>query len=387
MAIKIFLNGKEEEIPENISLLKLLELKKIRPEVVTVELNEQILEREKYGETILQPEDRLEFVYYMGGGANASWQASSSGCQKLVNNILELIGNTPLVRLNRIPEPDMAEILGKLESFNPGGSVKDRICLSMIEDAEKKGLIKEGATIIEPTSGNTGIGLAMVCAVKGYKCILTMPETMSLERIYILKSYGAEVVLTSGIEGMQGAIKKAEELLKKIPNSFMPQQFKNPANPEIHRRTTACEILESTQGKIDALVAGVGTGGTITGVGEVLKEELPEIKIVAVEPETSAVLSGEPAGPHKIQGIGAGFIPQVLNLELVDEIIKVNDDDAFRTSKRLAREEGIFVGISAGAAVWAALKVAKELGKDKRVVVVLPDTGERYFSMEQYFEA
>jgi cysteine synthase A len=225
----------------------------------------------------------------------------------------------------------------------------------------------------------------MVAAVKGYRCILTLPETMSLERIYILKSYGAEVILTPGLEGMKGAIKKAEQLLKKTPNSFMPQQFKNPANPQIHRETTAREILQATGGNIDAFVAGVGTGGTITGVGEVLKSKFPKIKIIAVEPKSSPVLSGGNAGPHKIQGIGAGFIPQVLNKKIIDEIIQVSDEDAFKTSKRLAREEGLFVGISAGAAVWAALQVAEQLGRGKLVVTVLPDTGERYFSMEQYF--
>ena len=303
------------------------------------------------------------------------------------DNISELIGNTPMVRLSRIAGPDASEILAKLESFNPGGSVKDRICLSMIEDAEKKGLISKGGTIIEPTSGNTGIGLAMICAVRGYKCILTMPETMSLERIYILKSYGAEVILTPGAEGMSGSIKKAEKLLKKTPDSFMPQQFKNKANPEIHRKTTAEEILKATGGRIDAFVAGVGTGGTITGVGEVLKKHNKNIKIVAVEPTTSAVLSGKVPGPHKIQGIGAGFVPDVLNREIIDEIVQVDDDKAFKISRRLAKEEGLFVGISAGAAVWAALKVAKDLGKGKRIVVILPDTGERYFSMERYFEA
>lgn len=307
--------------------------------------------------------------------------------KKVADNVLNLIGNTPMVKLNKIVTEDIAKIYAKLESFNPGGSVKDRICLSMIEDAEKKGLLRKGNTIIEPTSGNTGIGLAMVCAVKGYKCILTMPETMSLERIYILKSFGAEVVLTPGIEGMQGSIKKAEQLLKKIPHSFMPQQFKNLANPDIHRKTTAKEIWEQTQGNLDAFVAGVGTGGTITGVGEVLKKHNPKIKIVAVEPKNSAVLSGKEPGPHKIQGIGAGFIPEVLNTNIIDEIITVSDDDAFKTSKKLAQEEGLFVGISAGAACWAALKVAKDLGKTKTLVVVLPDTGERYFSMQQYFEA
>jgi len=305
---------------------------------------------------------------------------------RVVNNVLELIGETPLVRLNKVVEEGMAEVLGKLESFNPGGSVKDRICLNMIEDAEDKGILKPGSIIVEPTSGNTGIGLAMVAAVKGYKCILTMPETMSVERRYILASYGAEIVLTPGIEGMKGAIKKAEEIIKTTPNSFMPQQFKNPANPDIHRRTTAKEILADTEGRLEAFVAGVGTGGTITGVGEFLKKEVPSIRIIAVEPETSPILSGGEPGPHKIQGIGAGFLPEVLNREIIDEIIPVGDDDAFHTAKRLAREEGLFVGISTGAAVFAALKVAGDLGKGKRIVVIFPDTGERYFSMEQYFE-
>lgn len=377
MGIAIYLNGKEEEFGENISISKLLEAKKIRPEVVTVELNDKIIERDKYQLTLLKGDDRLEFVYYMGGGAVNT---------RLVNSVLELIGNTPMVKLNRMVEPDMAQILAKLESFNVGGSVKDRICLSMIEDAERKGLIGPDSTIIEPTSGNTGIGLAMICAVKGYRCMLTMPETMSVERVHILKSYGAEVILTPGIDGMLGSIKKAEELLQKIPNSFMPQQFRNEANPEIHRKTTAKEILEVTGGAIDAFVAGVGTGGTITGVGEVLKGKNAKIKIVAVEPRVSAVLSGGEPGPHKIQGIGAGFIPEILNRDVIDEIVLVYDSDAFTTSGRLAKEEGLFVGISAGAAVWVALKVARTLGKGKVVVVILPDTGERYFSMQQYFK-
>ncbi len=379
MSITIYLNGKKEEIQEGLSISRLLETKKIRPEVVTVELNEQIVEKIKYPQILLKANDKLEFVYYMGGGMPFS--------NRVAKNVSELIGQTPMVKLNRIVESDMAEVLAKLEYFNPGGSVKDRICFSMIEDAEKKGLLKKGYTIIEPTSGNTGIGLAMISAVKGYRCILTMPETMSLERIYILKSYGAEVILTSGTEGMSGAIKKAEGLLKKTPNSFMPQQFNNPANPEVHRKTTAREILEATGGNIDAFVAGVGTGGTITGVGEILKKHNAKIKIIAVEPKNSAVLSGKQPGPHKIQGIGAGFIPEILNRKIIDEIIQVDDNDAFRSAQRLTREEGLFVGISSGAAVWAALIAAKGLGKSKTVVVVFPDTGERYFSMQQYFEA
>lgn len=380
--MQIYINGKKEEVEDNMNIATLLEKKRIRTEVVTVELNDKIIERDKYRETFLQKDDRLEFVYYMGGGDGE--QMKSGG--KLANSVVDLIGNTPMVKLNKIVTSDMAQILAKLESYNPGGSVKDRICLSMIEEAERKGLIGPGSTIIEPTSGNTGIGLAMICAVKGYRCILTMPETMSLERMYILKSYGAEVVLTPGIEGMTESIKKAEELLKEIPNSFMPQQFKNEANPEIHRKTTAREILAITNGDIDAFVAGVGTGGTITGVGEILKKKNPKIRIVAVEPKTSAVLSGKGPGPHKIQGIGAGFIPEVLNRDIIDEVIPVDDNDAFNTSKKLARQEGLFVGISAGAAAWASLKIARDLGKDRKVVVILPDTGERYFSMEQYFE-
>jgi cysteine synthase len=306
---------------------------------------------------------------------------------KIANNVTELIGHTPLVRFNRIARDSSADLLAKLEYFNPGGSVKDRICLEMIEDAEKKGLLKKGSTIIEPTSGNTGIGLAMIAAVKGYKCILTMSEAMSLERIYILKSYGAEVVLTPAPEGMQGAIDKAGEILKKTPDSFMPQQFNNQANPQAHRKSTAIEILEATNGNLDAFVAGVGTGGTITGVGEVLKKHNPNIRVIAVEPKGSAVLSGGKPGPHKIQGIGAGFVPEILNRNVIDRIIRVGDNDAFRTAKLLAKEEGLFVGISAGAATWAALEVAEDLGRGKIVVVVLPDTGERYFSIQQYFEA
>jgi len=299
---------------------------------------------------------------------------------KIAKDVSELIGHTPMVRLGRLATPEMAEVLVKLEQFNPGGSVKDRICLSMIEAAEEKGLLKKGSTIIEPTSGNTGIGLAMISAARGYKCVLTMPETMSMERRQILRAYGAEIVLTDGAKGMKGAIEKAEELSKKTQGSFMPQQFRNPANPDAHRRTTAKEILEAVDGKIDAFVAGVGTGGTITGVGEILKKHNPKIRIVAVEPKKSPVLSGGQPGPHKIQGIGAGFLPEVLNRQIIDEIVQVDDDDAARTSNALAKDEGIFAGISSGAAVWAALKVAKELGRGKRVVAILPDTGERYLS-------
>ena len=306
--------------------------------------------------------------------------------QRAAETVLELIGNTPMVRLRRMAEPRIAHILAKLESFNPGGSVKDRICLAMLEDAETRGLLRPGTTVVEPTSGNTGIGLAMICAVKGHKIILTMPETMSAERLQILKSYGAEVVLTPAAEGMMGAVKRAEAITKQTPGAFMPQQFMNPANPEVHRRTTAQEILRATEGELDAFVAGVGTGGTITGVGEVLKKKLPHVKVVAVEPKGSPVLSGGPPGPHMIQGIGAGFVPQVLNRAVIDEIIPVSDEQAHETARRLAREEGLFVGISSGAACWAALKVARDLGSGKTVVVVLPDTGERYFSIQPYFE-
>jgi len=308
------------------------------------------------------------------------------GDLEIAENILESIGNTPLVRLKRMPEEGMAEVLAKLESLNPGGSVKDRIALAMIDDAEQKGILKPGAVIIEPTSGNTGIGLAMVCAIKGYRCILTMPETMSLERIYILKAYGAEVVLTPGSQGMEGAIKKAREIHKKTAGSFIPQQFNHAANPRVHRETTAREILAQTKGLLDAFVAGVGTGGTITGVGEVLKGHNAQIKIIAVEPETSAVLSGKERGPHKIQGLGAGFIPEILNRGIIDEVMTVSDRESYEAAKLLAKKEGIFCGPSSGAALVAALRIAKKIGYGKRVVTVFPDTGERYFSTTQYFE-
>lgn len=293
----------------------------------------------------------------------------------------ELIGNTPLVRLNRITEGTGAEVLAKLESFNPVGSVKDRIGVAMIVAAEAKGLIKKDTVVIEPTSGNTGVALAFACAARGYKLILTMPDTMSVERRQLLSIFGAEVVLTPGAEGMPGAIRKAEQLTAENPNSFMPQQFKNPANPEIHRITTAEEIWRDTKGKADILISGVGTGGTITGVAEVLKARKPEFKAIAVEPADSPVLSGGKPGPHKIQGIGAGFVPEVLRTDLIDEIIKVTNEDAGIITRRLAKEEGILAGISSGAATWAALEVAKRPeSRGKLIVVILPDTGERYLS-------
>ena len=299
----------------------------------------------------------------------------------IVDSVLDLVGNTPLVRLNRLPGPRSAEVLGKLESINPAGSVKDRIAVSMVEDAERKGLLAPGTTIVQPTTGNTGIGLAMVAAVKGYRLILTMPEDMSLERRRLLARYGAEFVLTPAIEGMTGAVYAAEQLLAEHPDYFMPQQFLNAANPEIHRQTTGPEILRATDSRIDAFVAGVGTGGTITGVGEVLRERIPDVLIVAVEPARSQVLRGHRAGMHAIQGIGASFVPGVLNRDVYQELIAVGDDDAIEMSRRLAREEGLLVGISSGANVVASLKVAKRLGPGKRVVTMLPDTGERYLSM------
>ncbi|HEY8530511.1 MAG TPA: cysteine synthase A [Paenibacillaceae bacterium] len=303
---------------------------------------------------------------------------------KIVNSITEVIGDTPLVRLNRVVPEGAAEIYVKLEFQNPGGSVKDRIAISMIEEAEKRGEIKPGVTtIVEPTSGNTGIGLAMVAAAKGYRAILVMPETMSIERRNLLRAYGAELVLTPGSEGMNGAVRKAEEIVASNPNYFMPQQFKNPDNVKIHRETTGPEIVEaidSLDGKLDAFVAGVGTGGTITGAGEVLRKRWPNIKIYAVEPAASPLLSGGKPGPHKIQGIGANFIPDILNREIYDGVITVENEEAFEMARTVARKEGILCGISSGAAIHAAIKVAKELGAGKRVVAVVPSNGERYLS-------
>lgn len=300
---------------------------------------------------------------------------------KYAGSITELIGRTPLLKLNRMNEGLKGQIFLKLEAFNPGGSVKDRIGLNMIKRAEEAGLINKDTVIIEPTSGNTGIALAYVAAARGYRLILTMPDTMSIERRNILKAFGAEIVLTSGEKGMQGAVDEAEKLAKEYPNSFIPQQFNNPANPEIHVLTTAQEIWEDTGGKVDILVAGVGTGGTITGIASLLKEKKPEVKAVAVEPSDSAVLSGGNVGPHKIQGIGAGFVPKVLQMELLDEIIQVTNDQAYATARRLAREEGVLAGISSGAALYAAMEVAKRAhNAGKVIIVILPDTGERYLS-------
>ncbi|MBL8042949.1 MAG: cysteine synthase A [Nitrospira sp.] len=300
-------------------------------------------------------------------------------------DITELIGGTPLVRLNRLTKPGSATIYAKVESFNPGGSIKDRICLNMINEAERLGKLKPGGTIVEPTSGNTGIGLALVAAVRGYKLILVMPESMSMERASLLSSYGAQLVLTAAWEGMKGSIKEAESIVAQNPSYYMPDQFSNPANPAMHRKTTGPEIVNALDGRVDAFVAAVGTGGTITGCGEVIRERNPAAKIVAVEPAGSPVLSGGDPGPHKIQGIGAGFVPKVLNRTLLDRVITVTDDEAYQTAKLLAKKEGLLVGISAGANVFAAQKVAEELGPGKNVVTILCDTGERYISIEKYF--
>jgi cysteine synthase A len=304
---------------------------------------------------------------------------------KIANDVTELVGNTPLVRLNRLNQGGFAEVVLKLEYFNPSHSVKDRIGVAMINAAEKEGRLKKDSIIIEPTSGNTGIALAFVAAARGYKCVIVMPDTMSKERRMLLRAYGAELILTPGSEGMGGAIRKAEELAASDSRYFLPQQFKNPANPEMHRRTTAEEIWRDTDGQVDFVVAGIGTGGTITGVGEVLKARKPSVKIIAVEPDSSPVLSGGSKGPHAIQGIGAGFVPDVLNTQIYDEIVRVKNEDALETARSLAKNEGLLTGISAGAATWAALQVAaRPENKGKRIVVIIPDFGERYLSTALY---
>lgn len=304
---------------------------------------------------------------------------------RIVHDLTTLIGATPLVKLHRITSEKTADIYAKVEYYNPGGSIKDRICKSMIEDAEQTGMLRPGATIIEPTSGNTGIGLGLICAIKGYKLILVMPESMSMERASLLSSYGAQLVLTPAWEGMKGAIKEAELILEQNKDYFMPNQFSNPANPMAHKTTTAVEIWEAMEGRIDAFATGVGTGGTITGVGEFIKERNPDAKIYAIEPEGSAVLSGKDPGPHKIQGIGAGFIPKVLKKSIIDGVITVSDENAYKMAKTLAKKEGLMVGISSGASAWGALRLAEELGPGKNIVTVFPDTGERYISIEKYF--
>ncbi len=369
--VTIILNGKSRQIEAGSTISDLLLQWKARPELVTVEVNESILQKLDYDSTRIQDGDKVELVFYIGGGAVAE-------------NILELIGQTPMVRLNKVVEKDSAAVYAKLEMYNPGGSVKDRIASNMIEQAEKKGILKPGSTIVEPTSGNTGIGLAIVGAVKGYKVILVMPDGMGQERIQILESFGAQVVLTSAKEGMAGAVDRAREIVASQKSVFMPQQFKNPDNPATHRKTTAKEIIKDME-QLDAFVAGIGTGGTLTGVAKVLKEHNPAIKIVAVEPKNSDVLSGGKPGPHMIQGIGAGFIPEVLDRSLIDQIIAVDDQEAYRMSKRLSREEGVFAGISCGAAAVGAVSVAKALGSGKKVVVIFPDSWERYLSLEPYF--
>lgn len=376
--MQITVNGKQEEVPEG-TVLDLLKHKDWEPQMVAVELNANLLERDLLATTPLKEGDRVECIFYMGGG-----QGTVEGPAPRAD-VTTLIGNTPMVRLNRLPEGDSADIYVKLEHLNPGGSVKDRICLNMINEAERQGTLKPGSTMVEPTSGNTGIGLALISAVRGYKLILVMPESMSMERASLLSSYGAQLVLTPAWEGMRGSITEAENIVSQNPTYMMPDQFSNPANPAMHRRTTGPEIRDAFAGNIDAFVAAVGTGGTITGVGEVLKEKNPKVQIIAVEPAGSPVLSGGEPGPHKIQGIGAGFVPKVLNQAILDRIITVSDDDAYQTTKQLARTEGLLTGISSGANVFAARQVAKELGPGKTVVTVLCDTGERYLTVEKYF--
>ena len=368
--MQIIVDGRPQEVPEGRTLLEVLSNLAIELSGLTVLVNGRPLPVGKLGSFVPSEADKVEV------------KTASAPLAKRAENVLEAIGNTPLVRLRRLPTPKGAQVWCKLEATNPAGSVKDRIGLAMIEAAEQAGLAIPGETVIvEATSGNTGIGLAMVAAAKGYRLIVTMPETMTPERVALLELYGAEVVLTPGSEGMKGAVRRAEEIVAQTPGAFMPQQFTNPANPEIHYRTTGPEIYQALGGEVTALVAGVGTGGTITGTGRYLRERIDDVLIVAVEPAGSSVLSGNPPGPHGIQGIGAGFIPEVLDRGLLDEVIAVDDEDAIAMAKRLAREEGISAGISAGAAVWAALQVAERFEPDANVAVTLPDDAIKYLSV------
>lgn len=432
MPPRITINGHTEEIGENWNLHDYMIRRAIPPGAISMQLNGVVVKRDEFLTTDLRDGDTLEMVYFIEGGAphpgesarqadalrKQEAEARKAGAERDVNSsrvpqddsafdpalaatrtperkagqvvaesVLDLITNTPLVRLNRLAPHNTAQVYAKLEYFSPGGSVKDRVTLNMIEEAERGGVLQPGSVIVEPTSGNTGIGLAMICAVKGYRCIIVMPESMSLERIYVLKTYGAEVILTPAAEDMQGALNRAEEIARTTLNAFMPRQYSNPANPAMHRQTTAREIVEALGGgPVDAFVAGVGTGGTVSGVGEALKELFPNVKIVAVEPERSAVLSGGKPGQHRIQGIGAGFIPPNLNRAIIDEVIRVKDQEAFQMAKRLAREEGIFCGMTSGANCVAALHVAAQLSFGARVVTIFCDAGDRYFSTQQYFE-
>jgi len=377
--IQVVVNGEGRELGRVQTVQEFLALEGIKEELVSIQLNGEFVRKERFAEVRLNDGDELKVLYFMGGGAQERAVAVSS--------VLDLVGATPLVKLNRIADPDGAEVWVKVEAFNPGGSVKDRIALAMIEAAEASGQLKAGGRIVEPTSGNTGIGLAIVAAVKGYPLTLVMPESMSMERRQLLKAFGAELVLTPAEGGMGAAIEEAKEIVARGSGAFMPQQFENPANPDVHRQTTAKEILKQTGGQVDVFVAGVGTGGTVTGVGQVLKEELGATQVVAVEPADSAVLSGGEAGPHKIQGIGAGFVPKVLATEIIDRVVTVKNEDAFIFSRRLALEEGLLSGISAGANVWAAVQIAAQLSPGQKVVTVLPDTGERYLSLAEHFDA
>jgi cysteine synthase A len=391
MTIQVNINGKAEEMNSGSTIHDYLVRTALPPGSITVQVNGSVISRSEYITTELCNNDNIEIVFFIEGGSrseieNSKRKPETKSGQIAADSVLDLVGNTPIVRLNRIVPDNGATIFAKLDYYSPGGSIKDRITLNIIEDAERKGLLKPESVIVEPTSGNTGIGLAMVSAVKGYRCIIIMPESMSLERIYILKTYGAEVILTPAAEDMSGAVRKAEEIARTTPHSFLPLQYSNPANPDMHRRSTAQEIIKALSGPIDAFVAGVGTGGTITGTGEALKTCFPDIRIVAVEPARSAVLSGEKAGQHRIQGIGAGFIPENLNRDIIDEVIKITDEEAWENAQRLAREEGIFCGMTSGANCAAALRVAESMGSDKTIVTVFCDTGDRYFTTQQYFE-